>query len=176
MTRVIRKAHTHSSGEARELLATLLATELASPSRCIWLVSPWITDLPIVDNSAGTFGPLSPWGNRPATLAEVLISIALGGATIVIGTTPDPHNRTFISRMQSLAVDQRVNEKILIKIDEANRLHTKSVVAEDYAVVGSMNLTIGGIDVREEYIELKTDQAFVSQARIDCFESFGGIL
>lgn len=176
MTRVIRKAQTHSSGEARELLATLLATELVCPSKCIWFISPWITDLPIVDNSAGTFGPLSPWGSRPTTLAEVLISLAIGGSTIVIGTTPDPHNRSFITRMRSLADDQRVSEKILIKIDESNALHTKSVVSDDYAIVGSMNLTIGGIDVREEYIELKTDQAFVSQARIDCFERFGGLL
>ncbi|MBX7133589.1 MAG: hypothetical protein K1X67_13020 [Fimbriimonadaceae bacterium] len=176
MSRVIRKAQTHSSGEARDLLAALMATELGAPSKCIWLISPWITDLPILDNSAGTFGPLSSWGNRPATLAEVLVTIATRGTTIVIGTTPDPHNRTFINRIQALGADHRVGSRIKVCIDEGNVLHTKSVVADDYAVVGSMNLTIGGIDVREEYIELKTDQAYVAQARIDCFESFGGRL
>jgi hypothetical protein len=176
VSRVIRKAQTHSSGEARQLLAALLATELTAPSKCIWLISPWITDLPILDNSAGTFGPLASWGNRPTTLAEVLVSLAVTGTTIVIGTTPDPHNRTFINRMESLSADQRASDRINIRIDEDNVLHTKSIVADDYAVVGSMNLTIGGVDVREEYIELKTDQAFVSQARIDYFERFGGTL
>ena len=55
-------------------------------------------------------------------------------------------------------------------------LHTKSIVADDFALVGSMNLTYTGVHLREEYLELRTDQEFVSQARIDAFESFGGIL
>ncbi len=176
MSRVIRKSQKHSSGEARDLLAALLATEITRPSKCIWLVSPWITDLPILDNSAGTFGPLGAWGSRPVTLAEVLVTLAAAGTTVVVGTTPDPHNHTFINRMTALAINKRASQRILIRIDEKNVLHTKSVVADDYSVVGSMNLTVRGIDVREEYIELKTDPEFVSQARIDCFESFGGLL
>ena len=39
-----------------------------------------------------------------------------------------------------------------------------------------MNLTFSGVHLREEYLELRTDQEFVSQARIDAYESFGGTL
>jgi phosphatidylserine/phosphatidylglycerophosphate/cardiolipin synthase-like enzyme len=55
-------------------------------------------------------------------------------------------------------------------------LHAKSIVADDFALVGSMNLTYTGVHLREEYLELKTDPEFVAEARISAFESFGGIL
>ena len=52
MSRVIRKSQTRSSTEAASLLANLFAAELVSPSECIWLVSPWISDIQILDNEA----------------------------------------------------------------------------------------------------------------------------
>src|SRR4051812_32087332 len=105
MSRVIRKSQSHSSGEAYSLLSTLLATELASPSRCLWLISPWITDLTLIDNSARTFSSVERWGARPVTLTEVLTTLALSGAFVVVGTTPDPHNHRFRERLESQAVD-----------------------------------------------------------------------
>ena len=39
-----------------------------------------------------------------------------------------------------------------------------------------MNITFNGIQVREEYIDLRTDEAFVAQARMDAFDRFGGLL
>jgi hypothetical protein len=174
--RVIRKSKAFSSGEARELVSALFAIEVAAPGKCLWLVSPWITDLAVLDNSAGTYSPLKRWGDRPIRLVEVLVSLALSGTLVVIGTTPDPHNRTFLGRLEALTLNLRVGGLIDIQIDAENALHTKSIVADDFALVGSMNLTVSGVDLREEYLELKTDQSFVSQARIDSFERFGGVL
>ena len=47
-TRIIRKSHSHSSGEAADLLAAVLAVEVAMPSTTLWLVSPWISDIPVL--------------------------------------------------------------------------------------------------------------------------------
>ncbi len=163
MSRVIRKSQTHSSGEAYAMLAGLMATELLQPSRCLWLISPWISDLVLLDNSAGTYDGLRRWGSRPIRM-------------VVIGTTPDAHNRQFLDRLSSLAQDARRNHQLSVFVDERNELHTKSIVADDFALVGSMNLTFSGVHLREEFLELKTDYEFVSQARIDAFESFGGVL
>ena len=95
MNRVIRKAQAHSSGEAFSLLAALMATELLQPSKCLWLISPWISDLILLDNSAGTYDALRRWGTRPVRLAEILATLLSSSATVVIATTPDPNNRRF---------------------------------------------------------------------------------
>ena len=45
------------------LLQALFSAELLVPSRRLWLVSPWISDIPILDNTAAGFSMLGPlWG------------------------------------------------------------------------------------------------------------------
>ena len=39
-----------------------------------------------------------------------------------------------------------------------------------------MNITFNGIQVREELIDVRTEEAFVAQARMDAFDRFGGVL
>ena len=158
------------------MLAALMATELLKPSKCLWLISPWISDLILLDNSADTYDELRRWGPRPIRLAEILVTLLSSFTTVVVGTTPDTHNSRFRERITSLAQDARRSDRLSIFVDERNELHTKSIVGDDFALVGSMNLTFNGVHLREEYVELRTDQEFVSQARIDAFESFGGVL
>jgi phosphatidylserine/phosphatidylglycerophosphate/cardiolipin synthase-like enzyme len=109
-------------------------------------------------------------------LAEILVTLLSDSANVVVGTTPDTHNSAFTQRISSLAQDARRDDHLSIFVDERNELHTKTIVADDFALVGSMNLTFNGVHLREEYIELRIDQEFVSQARIDAYESFGGVL
>lgn len=40
-------------------------------------------------------------------------------------------------------------------------------------VVGSMNITWYGVNVRDEYLELRTDEDFVAGARLDAIDRFG---
>ena len=118
MNRVIRKAQAHSSGEASTLLAALMATELLQPSKCLWLISPWISDLILLDNSAGTYDALRRWGTRPVRLAEILATLLSSSATVVIATTPDPNNRRFLDRLLSLAKDARHDDRLSVFEDE----------------------------------------------------------
>ena len=67
MSRVIRKSQTRSSAEAASLLANLFAAELVSPSECIWLVSPWISNIQIMDNEVGAFDSAQPMGTAHRT-------------------------------------------------------------------------------------------------------------
>src|SRR5258708_8375012 len=157
MNRVIRKAQTHSSGEASALLAALMATELLQPSRCLWLISPWISDLILLDNSAGTYDALRRWGPRPIRLSEILATLLSSSATVVIGTTPDHKNRQFLDRLLSLAKDARHDDRLSVVEDERNGLHSKSIVADDFALVGSLNLTFTGVHLPEDYLERSSD-------------------
>jgi hypothetical protein len=176
VNRVIRKSQNASANEAAELLAGLFSAELCLPSRCLWLVSPWVSDVELVDNSAGTFGALARFGKRPVRLSELLVTLASSGTHVVIGTTTDSHNTHFLERLRLLAGDLRVGHMVSTSIDSTNRLHTKALTGDDYALAGSMNITFNGIQIREELVDLRTDDAYVAQARMDAFDRFGGIL
>jgi phosphatidylserine/phosphatidylglycerophosphate/cardiolipin synthase-like enzyme len=176
MSRVIRKSQSHSASEAAYLLAALFSAELSSPSECIWLVSPWISDVELVDNRAGTFASFNSFGRRRIRLAEILVALMDLGTRIVVATTSDVHNDAFLSRLATLSSDRRVTERLSVAVDEENRLHTKALTGDDYALVGSMNITRSGIEFREEYLELRTDPEYVAQARMDAFDAHGGVL
>lgn len=107
MNRVIRKSKRNSASEAAELLSGLFAAELCAPSKCLWLVSPWISDVELIDNTAGSFDLLTRFGKRPIRLAEILVALAGGGTSIVVGTTSDRHNSWFAKRLRMHAEDAR---------------------------------------------------------------------
>jgi hypothetical protein len=176
VNRVIRKSQNASASEAADLLAGLFSAELSYPSKCLWLVSPWISDVELVDNTAGSFDALARFGKRRIRLSEILVALASRGTHLVIGTTADGHNARFLDRLKTLAGDLRVEDKLTISIDASENLHTKALTGDDFALAGSMNITFNGIQVREEFIDLRTDREFVAQARMDAFDRFGGVL
>jgi hypothetical protein len=173
MSRVIRKSQTRSSTEAAALLANLFAAELISPSKNIWLVSPWITDIKVIDNETGAFAALDRWGPRGIRLAEVLATLAARGSAVIIGTTSDPHNDEFIAHLIGHARELGVESEVRISRDSLDLLHVKAITGDDYALVGSMNITWYGVNLREEYLELRTEEDFVAQAKLDARERFG---
>lgn len=176
VSRVIRKSRRNSASEAADLLAGLFAAEITTPSRCLWLVSPWISDVELIDNSAGGFSALARFGKRQIRLTEILVALAGRGCHVVVGTTSDDHNTWFRQRLELLASDARVAHRVTIVVDESEQLHTKAMTGDDYALAGSMNITYNGIQVREEYVDLRTDPEAVAQSRMDAHDRFGGVL
>jgi hypothetical protein len=176
VTRFIRKSRSNSSREAAALLSAIFAAELICPSRSLWLVSPWISDIPILDNGANTFESLRAWGPRVVRLSEVLVTLGGLGTTVVVGTTSDTSNVSFLQRARRLFDDRSLGENLLIDIDATGELHEKAITGDDFAVVGSMNLTNSGVFVRAEVLELRVDEAFVAQSRMDAYDRFGGVL
>ena len=75
--------------------------------------------------------------------------------------------------MSRRAAEFGARSKVRIVRDPANLLHDKAITGDDYAVVGSMNITWYGVNVRDEYLELRTDEAFVAGARLDAMDRFG---
>ena len=52
-SRQIFKGQGKAEREAERLLQTILLAELVAPSEVIWLISPWVTDVAILDNRTG---------------------------------------------------------------------------------------------------------------------------
>ena len=148
MTRTI---HTRAGGPTHvleDLLQTLLVTELLSPSQRIWVVSPWISDLPVVDNSAGSFTFAAPGAPaRELRLSEVLIRLAeLGSSVTVITKSGEVHNAHFLTALRTLSSQ--------VVTREHPELHTKVLATDRFVLSGSMNFTRWGVGRNVERITL----------------------
>ena len=152
--RRIFQTKTTSQGDIRDLLQIVFVNELLQPSKRVWLVSPWISDIPILDNRMGGFDGLNPeWRGRKIGLTEVILQLMSIGSDVIVVTISAADirsNRYFIDRMSSLADEAALSKKITIKeiskpsFDTVG-LHYKGVLTDRGFLEGSMNITYNGI-------------------------------
>ena len=173
-SRQIFKGRGKAEREAERLLQTILLAELVAPSEVIWLISPWVTDVAILDNRTGAYAGVEPaWGRRAISLVEVLTALLRRGATVVVATRPDAHNMRFAQRLESASRSIGCTERLLVHRDDRERLHEKGLVGDDYYVSGSMNFTESGIRLHDEAVKLELDQEAVAQARLHFRQNYG---
>jgi hypothetical protein len=167
--RVIRKSRPAGAGDARTLLETVLVAECLRPSRVVWLVSPWISDVPVFDNRGGSFSHVFPnSGERELRLSEVLLHIAEAGTSVVVATRDDPQNAAFLAAIAPEAAKGRD-----ITVTTSPDLHEKTLAGDDFVLSGSMNFTQAGLDWNEEQVTLDTDTETVAAARRDLRSRWG---
>ena len=171
LRKIFRSADT-SNAEVRELLQAIFVAETILPSEEIWLVSPWLTDLEILDNRAAAFSAVShQWGLRRIRLTE-LLSTALESSRLFVVTRPDQHNVRFTQKLQDLAEAAGTSKNLTIHISET--LHTKGLLGQDYYLNGSMNFTFNGVEILDEELDLDTSAVSIAQASIAFHERYGG--
>lgn len=155
--------------EIPDLLQTIFAAEMLAPSRCLWLVSPWISDIPVLDNLADAFTSLEPdWGRQRIRLSQMLAWLVARGSTIRIATRNDDHNHAFLETLRAGTQDQRTHIHI------ADRLHEKGLLGDGFFLSGSMNFTHGGISTYEEVVHYFTAPEAVASSRIAFGRRWGG--
>jgi hypothetical protein len=174
VSRVVRRSHAQSANEAKELLSAVLAAELVLPSTCLWLRAPSVSDLELLDNSAGTFAGLSRFGRRGIRLAEILGALAESGSSVVVVTGSGERSRVFRRRLELVSQDLRVSDRVRLELDGTEQARARTLVGDDFALVGGMDLTYGGVELREEQVELRTDPPYVTEARTEMLDRFGG--
>jgi phosphatidylserine/phosphatidylglycerophosphate/cardiolipin synthase-like enzyme len=154
------------------LLQTIFVAELINPSQCLWLVSPWISDIPIIDNTANTFLSLEPsWSRSRIRLSQVLATLAEQGTTIHIATRPDSHNRAFIDQLKT----RISNMDVAVRFHVQEELHAKGILADGYYLAGSMNFTHNGITVNEEALNYVTDPPVIAEQQVIFQNRWGGV-
>ena len=105
-TRKIYKGAVTSQHAVREVLTMVFAQELLAPSKEVFIVAPWISNIVVFDSQIGQYATLNPeWAKREIRLVEVLVAIAANGTTLHIHTRPDDHNKVFKRRMQDALGD-----------------------------------------------------------------------
>ena len=175
MSRTIRRSSGQSSAEVAALLQSVFAAEFLRPSKTIWLVSPWISDVEVIDNTSSDFDAVGQWGPRYVRLSEILAALTVHGTTVVIATTTATTNESFLENIERRVESFGTSEFLEIAI-ESDALHEKALTTDTSLIFGSMNFTYNGIFIRDELVEFTTDPERVSDARLDNHERFGGVL
>jgi phosphatidylserine/phosphatidylglycerophosphate/cardiolipin synthase-like enzyme len=137
--------------------------EALQPSQPFWLLSAWVTDAPVVDNSARQFSAIDPeWITGPIYLSAVLKTMLNRGAKINVITRPHSINEPFIEGIKRL---QRRYETELALVLEEN-FHDKGLVGDNYELAGSMNFTRKGIETNEEHLIFRTDPQVIAERHL----------
>lgn len=157
----------------RDLLQSLFTAEMLSPSRRLWLLFGWISDVEILDNRARQFSPLNPdWSSNWIRLHAVLEGLVERGGNLALVLKDVEHNYAFIAKMESLR--KTYPGRIKIRLD--SDVHEKGILGDDFVLSGSMNLTYNGIAVKSEHVTLRTDAPSVEEWRIVIEEKWGRLL
>ena len=163
MTQAERTVRTspHMGISVGSIIESLLVSELLSPSAEMWLVSPWISDVGVLDNSGGDYDSLLP--DAPArviSLAETLGQLVRAGSRLSIVCREDAHNIAFRTRLQRSSHERA---RVVLHDD----LHEKTWVGSDWLLTGSMNFTYRGIAVNDEAVTYKVSAPSAATARLD---------
>jgi hypothetical protein len=154
----------------QEALQSLLAAELASPSTELWLLSAWVTDLDLLDNSARAFAGLRPdWPATGVALSRVLADVATNGARVCVVVRDAEHNRPFVRRLR----DRQASTSGRLGIAISPNAHEKTLVGDDYVLGGSMNLTLSGTTRNDEHMLLRVDRSAAASRRLDLNRRWG---
>lgn len=172
-SRLIHKSSWQCRHEARELLQAIFAAELLAPSRCLWIVSPWVSNVPVIDNEADTFRPPdTSWARGTIRLAHVLRELARRGTRVVVATRPDPQNDLLLEDIRWLFRDVGCADRLIVH--QAAQLHEKGIAGDGFHLGGSMNLTWNGIEVLEESLHFTTEPDAVAAVRLQYRQRWGG--
>lgn len=175
MQRRIFKGTGRAEREVEVLLQNLFVIEALRPSRVLWLVSPWITDIEVVDNRSAGFGGVEPlWPQRRLRLSEVLASIAQHGTEVVVATRADTHNDAFRERLTAAAGALAAGDRVRHVIDADEEQHEKGLLGDGFFLSGSMNFTVRGVHLNDEVVTVSVDEAEVAQARLNFRHRYGG--
>jgi hypothetical protein len=156
----------------QELITLMVVSELLHPGPAVWIVSPWISDVPLLDNRAGSFDSINPeWGHREIRLTDLAVQLMAGGSALKLVTRPDEHNKVFIRRLADAADASAVRS--LLSVTQRESLHTKGILTRRGLMLGSMNLTYNGLELNDEVIEYDTDPQALSNAEM-AFEDYAG--
>jgi hypothetical protein len=164
MSRHLRTTAVARREELADVLQTMFVSELLVPSHPLWIVSPWISDVELLDNRAEQFAGLVPdLAPRWVRLGEILQRSMAGGGTVVIATRPDEHNLSFVRGLETAASELDAADQLTVRLSA--ELHEKGILTDHIHLSGSMNLTFNGLRRLEEAIQVSADPETMARVR-----------
>ncbi|WP_157591757.1 phospholipase D-like domain-containing protein DpdK [Solirubrobacter soli] len=174
--RRIFKGGGRSEREVETVLQNLFVIEALAPSSALWLISPWVTDLEVIDNRSSSFRGIEPlWPHRRLRLTEVLSYLAQRGTEVVVATRADGHNDAFHRRLEASSLALGAADRVRIVVDRGDEQHEKGLLGDGFFLSGSMNFTVRGVRLNDEHVTLSLDEDDVAAARINIRARYGGL-
>jgi hypothetical protein len=168
--RKIFKNATTSQSAVHDALAFVFTQELLLPSDHVFVVAPWVSNIPILDNHQGGFTAVNPeWSSTDIYLVDVLTTLATRGAQLHLHVGTDSHNRFFELKLKEALTDAGVAAQCQWKAHR--HLHTKGILTDQVLVSGSMNFTRNGIRLLDESVDICFASEIIGGARAH-FESY----
>lgn len=153
-----------------DVVATALISELIDPGPELWVVSGWISDVPVIDNSSGEFDHPLDGRSTVWTLASLLAHLSKRGQRLHLALRDDPHNNLFVERL-----DRLVTEGAYRRYSNPD-LHEKILCGSDWLLTGSMNFTWNGLERNEESIEYRVDPTAAAQQLLELHQRWTGVV
>lgn len=146
----------------REVLSGIMVGLFIKPER-IWLVSPWVSDFPVLDNRTGNWDAVNPsWGNREISFLELLADVVNSGCALRLVIHDDGKSKSFIKQFEN-----RLLKEADYKYLDSQSLHTKGLLTNHVFLKGSMNYTYHGANLNDEVLELTNDGTMISEALLE---------
>lgn len=176
-SRLIHRTVDRPNRTIGHVLEMLALAEVAAPGQRFLAVSPWITDFPIIDNRSGTASALeSSWAAVRLTFSEFLRTLLRRGVQVWVASSHDNAAVEFLQRLRAMAVTDDTDLLLRTRTigDEEHRKldHGKALVADRWALYGSMNLTFRGVEVNGELVTVTSDQATIAELAMSLGDLF----
>ncbi len=160
-----REIYTNSASQQLPLLLQAAFTaELIAPGKRLWLVSPWISNIPLLDNSAFAFRHVEPrWPKTKIRFTAVLEKLLSEDTSLYVVSNDESHNDEFFRWLEG-AHGQYPGRVHFLRKDT---LHLKGILGDHFYLKGSMNFTFNGLTKLDERIELVLDPPEIANAYIE---------
>jgi len=167
-SRLIKSRARGSSLQLLGCLNSLFALELLRPSEELYLISPWVSKVPLLDNRFGQFRALAgELDTAVLHLGDILTLLAARGThvRILYRTPANEMTDQFLHSVRDV-------ENIAIRA--VRDLHEKGLISSHVYVHGSMNFTYAGVNINDESIEIVRDEDLVWRALQEARVSWEG--
>lgn len=145
-----------------DVLTAAIVSELCSPSVELWLVSGWVTDIPVLNNEDRQFDAVMGGESRShMTLSQALGELTRRGTELHVALRKEEHNQVFVDRLQ------RSSAVGALHLYSSADLHEKMMVGWSWVLKGSMNFTWNGVQRNEESLEFEVGQAEAAKQRLE---------
>jgi hypothetical protein len=157
----------------KDLLQMMFVGEFLQLGNEIWIVSPWITNVVLIDNRSGNFDNLNPeWGRKEIRLIDVLFAFMIRGCVLNVVTRDVDINRPFINGLNDISKSNDLESQLKIVMDAD--LHTKGILLSESLLLGSMNFTYSGIELNDEWVQFSIDKKEISETRLHFNQQYSG--
>jgi phosphatidylserine/phosphatidylglycerophosphate/cardiolipin synthase-like enzyme len=163
---LIHRTAASPNRELSEALEALLVSELVRPGRRLLIVSPWMTDFPVLDNRHAKYLALQPaWVAAWVPFSSVIRELLSRGTAVSIACGLGRRESESIAQIQDGAQADGASERLFVhRLPRSHRVfsHEKALVADTWAIYGSMNLTYSGVTMNGELVTVTSDPTDVA--------------